>query len=114
MVNIKTHENKAVPVDLNELNNNRYVLKAGQLPEYEDKTSDNYIPKSYRSQSKLGLQLTYFLDKYLGVRFLQPIKWQNTISIFLIHIIFIIMAICFPWNYVMWKTAVLSEYFLQI
>lgn len=52
----------------------------------EDKTSDAYVPKSYRSQSRLGLLLTSWLDKYLGIRFQQPIKWKNFFLITALHL----------------------------
>ncbi|XP_063706932.1 acyl-CoA Delta(11) desaturase-like [Culicoides brevitarsis] len=111
MVNGKSHEIKAVQAANGTtksfgLSNNSYVVKNGEKPEYEDKTSDNYVPKSYRSQSKLGLLATHFLDKYLGIRFLQPIKWQNTISIFALHFYFLFMVLKNPWNVTMWQTGI--------
>lgn len=119
MVNSKTHQVKAVPFEDTpkkslELNNNKYVVKDGASPEYEDKTSDNYVPKSYRSQTKLGLLLTHWLDKYFGVRFLQPIKWQNTIAIFALHFYFIIMVFQNPWNVVKWQSMIFGEFFFFV
>lgn len=117
MVNSKTHHIKAVPheetnIKSYELNNNKYVVKEGEIPEYEDKTSDYYVPKSYRSQTKIGLLLTHWLDKYLGIRFLQPIKWQNTIAISALHFYFIFMVLRNPWNVVKWQTAIFGESFI--
>lgn len=115
MVNSNTHQVMAVPYEDTKkektfkLNNDKYVVKEGEIPDYEDKTSDNYIPKTYRSQSKLGLLLTHWLDKYLGVRFLQPIKWQNTISIIALHIFFAYAVVVNPWNVVKLQTAIFGE-----
>lgn len=92
-----------------DLDNNNYVLGKGQVPEYEDKTSENYIPKSYRTQPKLGILLTQMLDKYLGIKFLQPIKWTNTLSIGILHFFFLYYALGYPWNTVMLKTAIWGE-----
>lgn len=101
-------------LDVPEINNNSYVLKEGQIPEYEDKTSDNYVPKSYRTQPKLGILVTKFLDKYLGIRFLQPIKWQNTISIGILHYIFLYYAIGYPWTVVFMYTIIWGELILLL
>lgn len=61
----------------------------------EDKTSDDYVPKSYRSQGWINRTLTGILS-YFGFTFLQPIKWKNVLPIFIIHIICFYMLIAFP------------------
>lgn len=116
MVNSKTHQLKAVPLEdantksyeINNENSNKNGMN-GHTRDNEDKTSENYVPKSYRSQTKLGLLLTHWLDKYLGIRFLQPIKWQNTIAISALHLYFLYMVLRNPWNVVKWQTAVCGE-----
>lgn len=66
--------------------NNNYV---------EDKTSDDYIPKSYRSQGIVNRFLTACL-RLCGITFLQPIKWKNVVPIFLIHLYTLYIVIAFP------------------
>lgn len=61
----------------------------------EDKTSSDYIPKSYRSQSFISRFLTKCLE-ICGVTFLQPIKWKNVISIMLLHVVALYVMLAFP------------------
>lgn len=70
----------------------------------DDKTSDNYIPKSYRSQARLGVLLTQWMEKYLGVLYLQPIKWTNAILIFMLHIVAVYYLLTFNPVDVCWQT----------
>lgn len=104
--------NRRAQVERCELSNDKYVLKEGQVPEYEDKTSDNYVPKSYRTQSKLGLLVTHWLDKYLGVRFLQPIKWQNTVAIISVHALLLFVFFTYPVYCVYLQTAIWGKSYI--
>lgn len=94
----KCSENKSDP--------NVVETKLKKMDTTEDKTSDNYVPKSYRSQSKFAVFLTNFLDKYLGLRFLQPIKWNNAILIFLLHFIVAQQLLTYKLGSLMWQTYV--------
>lgn len=61
----------------------------------EDKTSDDYIPKSYRSQGLINRFLTGILA-FFGITFLQPIKWKNVLPIALVHIACLYILLAFP------------------
>lgn len=94
-------------------NSSYYGLKEGQVPNFEDKTSDSYVPKTYRSQSKLGLLMTQWLDKYLGIRFKNPIKWQNTISILLAHFLVLYIFFTWPMGIIKWQGWPWGKFFEQ-
>lgn len=79
----------------------------------EDKNSENYIPKSYRSQSKLGILATEWMAKYLRVKFLQPIKWQNAILIFAIHFISFYKIFTYKLGSVCWQTYFWGNFILK-
>lgn len=61
----------------------------------EDKTSSEYIPKSYRSQSWINRVLTGSLELF-GVTFLQPIKWKNVLPIAILHLLCLYIFMAFP------------------
>lgn len=88
---------KAVPVTYDPNQNFISLEKSPDKaePPTEDKTSDNYVPKSYRSQSLVNRFMTRCLA-LCGMTFLQPIKWKNVIQIFLLHIVCLYMVIAFP------------------
>lgn len=74
----------------------------------EDKASTDYIPKSYRSQSFASRFLTKCLE-ICGVKFLQPIKWKNVISIMSLHIVAIYVMMAFPVLEVKFMTVIWGE-----
>lgn len=61
----------------------------------EDKTSDLYVPKTYRHQNSISLFLTWVLKK-CGITFLQPIKWKNVLMIVGGHLLFLYSIMIFP------------------
>lgn len=91
-------------------------VKNGVLPanivvqkEYtEDKTSTEYIPKSYRSQTFASRFLTKTLE-ICGITFSQPIKWKNVISIISLHIVAIYVMLAFPVIEVKFLTVIWGE-----
>lgn len=70
-------------------------VKQSEQNYVEDKTSDDYIPKSYRSQSLTNRVLTGFLA-YFGITFLQPIKWKNVLPIVILHAYCTYAFLAFP------------------
>lgn len=80
----------------NHQSNGKTAVNGGTtLADIDDKTSDAYIPKSYRSQSATSKFLTDLLAA-CGLTFLQPIKWKNVISIMLIHVLALYTFLLFP------------------
>lgn len=75
--------------------NGKQLSHDTKIPDIDDKTSDSYIPKSYRSQSATSRFLTTLLA-FCGLTFLQPIKWKNVISIMLLHLLALHSFLFFP------------------
>lgn len=75
----------------------------------EDRTSSDYIPKSYRSQTFASRFLTKCLE-ICGITFSQPIKWKNVTSIITLHIVALYVTMAFPVFEVKFLTVIWGEF----